>query len=122
MTTYKDKPGLPAAARELVKSIFTDLSNDELLKKCLLAKTQNNNKSINNLIWKKCPKDVYVGRTVLEIGTASAVINFNERFQGMLKVFKELGIKTGEYCVNFCEKKDSNRIQLMERKATPACK
>ena len=33
----------------------------------------------------------------------------------MLKVFKE-------HCVNFCEKKDSNRIQLMEKKVTPACK
>ena len=70
---------------------------------------------INNLIWKRYPKDVYVRRTVLEIGTASAVINSNEGFQGMLKVFKE-------HCVNFCEKKDSNRIQLMEKKATPACK
>ena len=40
----------------------------------------------------------------------------------MLKVFKELGINPGEYCVNFCEKEDSNRIQLMEKKATPACK
>ena len=49
-------------------------------KKCLDGKTQNNNESINNLIWKICPKDVYVGRTVLEIGTASAVINFNEGF------------------------------------------
>ena len=40
----------------------------------------------------------------------------------MLNVFKELGINPGEYCLNFSEKKDSNMIQLMERKATPACK
>ena len=50
------------------------------------------------------------------------MINLNEGFQGMLKVFKELGIAPGEYWVNFCEKKDSNRIQVMERKVTPACK
>ena len=53
------------------------------------GKTQNK-ESINNLIWKRCLKDVYVGSTVLEIGTASAVINFNEGFQGMIKVFKNL--------------------------------
>ena len=53
------------------------------------GKTQNK-ESINNLIWKRCLKDVYVGRTVLEIETASAVINFNEGFQGMIKVFKNL--------------------------------
>ena len=108
--------------RELIKPIFVDLNNYEIPKKCLHGKTQNNNELINNLIWKRCPKDVYVGRTALEIGAASAVVNFNEGFQGMLKVFKELGINPGEYCVNFCEKEDSNRIQLMERKATPACK
>ena len=120
-TTYKDKAGLPAAARELIKPIFMDLSNDKLLKKCLHGKTQNN-ESINNLIWTRCPKDVYVGCAVLERGTASAVINFNQGFQGMLKVFKELGINPGKYCVKFCQQKYSNRIQLMERKATPACK
>ena len=50
------------------------------------------------------------------------MINFNEGFPGMLKVFKELGINPREYCINFCEKENSNGIQLMERKATPACK
>ena len=49
-TTYKDEPGLPAAVRELIKPIFMDFSNDELLEKCLHGKTQNNNESINNLI------------------------------------------------------------------------
>ena len=91
-TTYKDKL---SNFKEIIRPIFTDLSNDELLKKCLHGKTQINYESINNFIWKRCPKDIYVGRTVLEIGTASAVINFNDGFQGMLKVFQELGINPG---------------------------
>ena len=91
--------------------------------KCVLhGKTENNNESINNLIWERCTKDVYVGGAVLEIGTALAVTHFNEVFQWMLNFFQELGINPGEYCVNFCEKKGSSRIQLMERKATPSCK
>ena len=60
-TTYKDKQGLPAAVKEIIRPIFMDLSNDELLKKCLHGKTQNNNESINNVIWKRCPKYIYVG-------------------------------------------------------------
>ena len=87
---------LPAAVRELIKTIFMDLSNDELLKKCLYGKRQKNKELINNLIWKRCPKDVYVGHTVLEIGTASVVINFNERFQGMLKVLKKNNCELSE--------------------------
>ena len=44
--TYKDKPWLPAAVIELITPIYMDLSNDQLLKKCLHDKTQNNNDSI----------------------------------------------------------------------------
>ena len=40
----------------------------------------------------------------------------------MLKVFQELGINPGKHCLNFCEKKDKNRIQLTERKAKPETK
>ena len=40
----------------------------------------------------------------------------------MLKVFQELGINPGKHYLNFCEKKDKNQIQLMERKATPESK
>lgn len=49
------------------------------------GKTQNNNERINALLWKRCPKDIYVGLTVLEIGTASAVINFSESMVGMVR-------------------------------------
>ena len=31
--TYKDKQGLPAAVKEIIRPIFMDLSNDKLLKK-----------------------------------------------------------------------------------------
>ena len=41
ITTYKDKPGLSGTVGEVIKPIFMDLSNDELLKKYLHGKTQN---------------------------------------------------------------------------------
>ena len=91
---------LPVAVRELIKPM--DLSNDELLKKCLYGKTQNNNESTNNLIQKRFPQNVYVGRAVLQIGTASAVINFNEGFQefNLWKEKQHLHVNSGE---NNCE-------------------
>ena len=53
--------------------VFVSLSDDNLLQKCLHGKTQNNNESLNGLLWKRCPKDVFVGRVTLELGVASAV-------------------------------------------------
>ena len=56
------------------------------------GKTLNTNESINNIIWTKCPKNIYVQRNVLEMGVSSAVINFKDGNCGILNVFKNLGI------------------------------
>ena len=58
---------------------------------------QNSNEAFNNIIWNKCPKNVYLGRSVLEIGTNSAVLDFNDGSFGMSSVFKYFGISNG-YC------------------------
>ena len=39
-----------------VLNVFEDLSNDDLLKKCLKKRTQNINESFNSKVWNKCPK------------------------------------------------------------------
>ena len=70
-----------------------ELSNDDLLKKCLRGKTQNTNESINGVIWKKCPKEVYVSRTTLETGVDSAVVNFNDGANCLPDVIKDYGLK-----------------------------
>ena len=67
---YKEKPGLPSVISDNIRPIFLDLSDENLLSKCLHGKTQNNNESINNVIWKRCPKDINVGRKTLEFGVA----------------------------------------------------
>ena len=116
--TYKHKPGLPIVAKDVIKNIFMDLSDIELLKKCFHGKTQNNNEGLNAIIWKCCPKDVYVGLTVLEIGTASAVINFNDGMVGITKVLTKLGMIPGSKCITYCHQKDLKRIYQMNRKET----
>ena len=75
---YTHKPGIHIKLRQLLKPVFMKLSSDELLSKCLHGKTQNNNDSLNGIVWKRCPKDIYVGRTTLTMGIASAVISFND--------------------------------------------
>ena len=76
---------IPMIVKSAIRNIFMSISNVNLLKKMSYGKTQNNNERINALLWKRCPKDIYVGLTVLEIGTASAVINFSESMVGMVR-------------------------------------
>ena len=75
---------------------FEQLSDENLLRKCLHGETQNVNEGINNIIWSKCPKYIYVSRKVLQICVNSAVLAFNEGALGVEMVLKYFNIETGE--------------------------
>ena len=102
--TYNEKPGLPVAIKNKIEPIFTVLSDNALLSKCLHGNTQNNNESLNGVIWKRCPKDVYLGRNVLEICVSSAVINFTNRALLMINVLNDINITPGLYTELYCRK------------------
>ena len=79
-SNYAPGPGLPDDIFGLVKPIFLRLSSNELLSKCLDGKTQNQNESINGMIWNRIPKNVFVKFDVLKLGVYEAVANFNREF------------------------------------------
>ena len=49
-STHKHRKGLPPTVNKHVKSVFDNLSTDELLTKCLHGKSQNQNESFNGTI------------------------------------------------------------------------
>ena len=97
--------------------IFRDLSNETLLEKCLHGYSQNDNETINSVIWKKCPKHVFVFKKVLEIAVESATIEFNEGSNGLKPVFYDLGLSFGYFIKKDLNKKDNLRIRQSERKS-----
>jgi len=122
---YKQKLSIPPAIHDLIKPIFShkDLGNDDLLKKCLHGQTQNVNESLNGVIWTRVPKRVYVERTVLETGVASAVIYFNKGMQGLIPVFKELGMEIpGHYTLKGLQHSDVSRASEKKTKKTESNK
>ena len=92
------------------------------MKKCLHGKKQNANEALNNLIWTKCPKNVYVEREVLEMGVSSAVINFNNEACDVLNVFHGANMEPGYFTKMFCMKKDRERIITMNMKLSDELK
>ena len=119
-TTYKHKPLLPKIVADEIKHIFSysDLGSEELLSKCLHEKTQNANESINNVIWTRCPKRVYVGRQILEIGVSSAVVNFNEGYKGISRLFDKVFLDTGSLVKVGLKNRDRDRVNKMEKKSS----
>ncbi len=69
------KSGLPTAIVDGKEPINRSLAGKSLADKLL---NQNPNESLNNLIWKRCPKKVHRGRKVVELFTASVVTHFND--------------------------------------------
>ena len=116
--TYKSKISIPPAIFKILKDMFShkDLGSDELLSRCLHGRTQNPNECINNTIWSRCPKRVYVGLQTMEMGVCSAVISFNDGGLGLLPLFDNLEITRGNYRLNFLQKKDADRLSIMSKK------
>ena len=81
---YKPGPGLPLDIISELKTLFARLSSEELLKKCLHGKTQNQNESFHSVLWDRVPKATYVGKDVFEVGVFDAVLQFNEGYSAIL--------------------------------------
>lgn len=67
------------------------------MKKCLNGKTQNQNESLNGMIWNWLPKTVFVGAVVLNFGAYDAVAHFNIGNKAAVNIFSELGLIPGHF-------------------------
>ncbi|KAG8266637.1 hypothetical protein J6590_108192 [Homalodisca vitripennis] len=115
VANYKHKNSIPLAIMEAIKPIFKDLSNPDLLRKCLHGKTQNVNEAFNNVLWTRLPKNVFVGRHTLELGTYDAIATFNDGNLSRIKVLEQLGIKDiGSNTICLLQQLDTERINRAE--------
>lgn len=110
-STYNQSRCLPSVFRKELKYIFERLSDEKLLKRCLRGYTQNQNESLNNLLWSKCPKRIFCGKRKLEAAAAQAVIIWNMGSAGQGEVLKNIGVKElGVHTITGYRKENSNRI------------
>ena len=93
-----------------VKPIYQRLSDKTLIKKCLHGKTQNQNESLNALVWQRVPKEVFVAKETIEFGLYDAIAHFNNGAQIVLSLYKALGISPGKYTEAGCETLDRDRL------------
>ena len=119
---YKKNINLPKWIHDLLLPIFKDLSDDELLEKCLHGKTQNCNEALNNIIWTKCPKNIFVERNVLEIGVNSATIEFNDGPKGIYKVLSHFNVRPGYLTRRKSTEKLLKRVKATEKRQSEISK
>lgn len=104
---------------EAIKPVFEKLSRMELLEKCAHGGTQNTNESFHNVIWARCPKTSFVGRSRLCLAVDDATICYNDGESGRLPIFTELGMVTGHHTTKCFLSLDKKRLSNARAQAAP---
>ena len=79
-------------------------------------KTQNQNGSLNEVIWDNLPKNVFVGSDVLNIGVYNAVANIQIGCQASLNILQKAGIKPVKFCTKEMRCADLVRVKKAKDK------
>ncbi|XP_018315739.1 uncharacterized protein [Mycetomoellerius zeteki] len=72
--------------------------------------TQNNNESINTLIWSIAPKRIFSGKKIVEIATYIAANIFNKGYTSILLMMATLNLTIGTNAATICEQLDATRV------------
>ena len=115
---YNNSINIPKFIHDLIKPIFVKLSSDELLSECQHGQTQNGNEALNNMIWTKCPKAIFVERPLLEMSVNSAILEYNEGSTGVFKEFDIFNISPGICSVRLSRKRGRISVVGMVRKSS----
>lgn len=115
---HHDKPPFTQQVQEVLRPIYEELSRDDLLRRCLGSETQNNNESLNSLIWTFAPKHLHSGPKIVQIATFLATIIFNEGFEGVVKIMDVMGCKIGREANDYIIKRNDKRIARSERRVS----
>ena len=113
---------LPQDVLDAIKPIYEDLSEDELLKRCLGGFTQNNNESLNKGIWAIAPKKLSGSFQIVDVAARVAASTFNKGNYALLKFLDEMSIDVGPSAHEWAENADQERVNRAEVQATAATK
>ncbi|XP_066581799.1 LOW QUALITY PROTEIN: uncharacterized protein [Prorops nasuta] len=117
---HHDYEPLPADVIEAIRPIYTDLSNEKLLERCVGGFNQNNNESYNQLIWKISPKIIPCGSKIVEIAANVAAGIFNEGTSSLLYFMYAMGVCIGPSAHEYAQKEDEERVAISDHRAQEA--
>ena len=88
--------------------------------------TQNANESLHALVWKFCPKELFLGRTGVQTGVqtacALAVCCFNDGSSSLAAISDRLLLSPSLLSKSFLKKKDLKRVKKSEYEVSEGAK
>ncbi|KAK3862706.1 hypothetical protein Pcinc_031463 [Petrolisthes cinctipes] len=121
---HSQKPGyfskIPFEHRQAILNVYTELTHDDLLKRCMKGETQNRNESLHSKLWMKAAKHKFVGLRRVNFVAQVVILDHNFGFEEAYFP-RHLGFKTAvsksanlqflqkEYCRSVTPKKTARR-------------
>lgn len=101
---------LNSTVYEKLKPVYVRLSSDELLNRCSRIGTQNANESLHSLVWRRCPKELFMSRRRYEIGATRAVGEFNMGRSAFTAIKSQVrGEEQGQNAEKIVQRRDLKR-------------
>jgi len=100
------------------KKTFNDLTDDDLLNRCLKGLTQNQNEALNSVLWSKAMKTKFIGRKRLLIAVCNTICQFNTGSAHKASLLESFGLSAGMNSLTGFHKADEERIKNADRKTS----
>ena len=119
---HKDHKTLPLETGKELVPIFKRLSELELLKRCAGSRTQNPNQSFHNLIWKLCPKTIFVGKRTIKTAVTLAARQFSMGTSFKEVLCQMLNMTPKEYFKRYVHSDTVKRLKRADKASTSIAK
>ena len=111
---YTEDSRIPEVFKSELKYLFDRLSDETLLQRCLEGLTQNQNESINNMLWSICSKRTFCSYQKLLLCVYETVTKFNQGAIMKSVLMKNIGCEPKHYMTNALQREDGQRIDFSE--------
>ena len=74
------------------------------------GQTSNNNEALHNILFTMIPKTTHIDYTTMRLGSALAVLRYNEGIHAVLDILNILGVSQSSDLVDFCQMLDERRV------------
>lgn len=115
-SAYKHKQKIPENLVKILQPTFDRLSQDDVLKTAVEGLTQNANEALHQLVWDRCPKQGFAGRSTVETAAGLAALEFNRGARSLCGVMSRLGVPAGKHSKHAFACHDQERIYHAEIK------
>eukprot|EP00112_Aurelia_sp_Birch-Aquarium-sp1_P021080 Seg5580.2 transcript_id=Seg5580.2/GoldUCD/mRNA.D3Y31 product="hypothetical protein" protein_id=Seg5580.2/GoldUCD/D3Y31 len=116
--TYSENGRLPNAFFKDLEPIFERLSQHELLSRCLMGLTQNQNESINGILWSQIPKTMFCGFAKVTIGVCETICVANTGAASKATIMQGMGMSPGKNMYEALRDEDKVRIHAAARRTS----